>query len=186
MYSNDYAIRTYRKVLSGELKRFPTNFWSEDVRMKHMSACVKFLIEEVLFWDFEGAKKNLSFQILYDYHLAGGLRRFESITLLQLLQAAYPRKKIYPWELRVTSMSTWKDKESGVKAVKWLIEEKLQWNRDDISNYLTQEVFARHHLRGCLQCAFNGKVFDALDAAYPGSFTKMDLRGYRLHVKSAV
>lgn len=186
MYSHCFVIETYRKVLAGDLRRFPKNFWGKDVRDKHLGACVKFLIEEILEWDFDTAKRNLSTKILRKYRLNGGLRRLTDGSVLNILKLAYPSRHIYPWELHVTSMRTWKDESQSIAAVKWMIEEQLKWGKEDVECNLTRATFKEHHLLGCLSCAFNNRIIDALDAAYPGEFLKKNLYGYRLNGKSAM
>ncbi|TVX99004.1 hypothetical protein [Paenibacillus cremeus] len=71
---------------------------------------------------------------------------------------------------------TWNFSSDGVKLVKYLIEEKLQWSVEDIKKRLNHKVFKKLKLGGMLEYVFNNSPYAALDAAYPGQFKPWELQ----------
>ena len=57
----------------------------------------------------------------------------------QALNAVYPNQ-FKEWELKFVPNKFW-NKDTGIRATKWLIEEKLKWNEDDIKEKICIKVF---------------------------------------------
>ena len=70
-----YAIQTYKDVLIGSRKRFPTNFWKDDENKNFSDAAdiTRYLIEDVLHWDDETVKNQLCCKTFFDNSLKGML-----------------------------------------------------------------------------------------------------------------
>lgn len=62
--------------------------------------------------------------------------------------------------------------------VKYLIEEKLKWNEEDIKNNLTRKVFREYKLGGMLTHLFNDSPYLAIDTAYPKKYNPWELKRY--------
>lgn len=74
------------------------------------------------------------------------------------------------WEL--FKMDIWTE-EKAVKAVKWLIEDKLKWSDEQVKSSLTASVFYRNDLGGMLKHYCGNSPIKALEIAYPGKFTSL-------------
>lgn len=58
---------------------------------------------------------------------------------------------------------------------RYLIEEVLKWDDDEIKANICCKVFFDHRLRGMLISLFNDSVYAALNNAYPGKFREWEL-----------
>ena len=70
-------------------------------------------------------------------------------------------------ELELVPNKFWNEK-TGIRATKWLIEEKLKWNEDDIKEKICIKVFINNGLNGMLQAVYHQSVWQAISASYPG------------------
>lgn len=64
-----------------------------------------------------------------------------------------------------------------IPIIKYLIEERLKWTRDDVCKYLTRKTFHQNALGGMLSHYFDDSPYEALDTAYPGVFKPWELKG---------
>lgn len=68
--SEELTIKMYKKVLSGELKNFPKNYFLEGIRGEEkVKYCIKYLCFDVLHLKKEEIPKKLTPEILKDYKL---------------------------------------------------------------------------------------------------------------------
>jgi len=74
---------------------------------------------------------------------------------------AYPELNIKPWEMAITPMKFFHDKENRIAAVKWLVEKLKKDPRD-----LTVEDFNKNRLRGVLPY-YGNSPYAAVNEAYP-------------------
>lgn len=75
-------------------------------------------------------------------------------------------------EWQVIKMPVWT--ENKVKmAVKWLIEERLKWDKQQVINSISATVFYDNDLGGMLKRYCNHSPLKALQIAYPGEYTKV-------------
>jgi len=71
---------------------------------------------------------------------------------------------------------TWQDKQNAVIIVKYLLEEKLKWSREEICEKLGYSTFKEVKLHGMIHHAYNHSPYDALNAVYPGRYQPWELR----------
>jgi hypothetical protein len=166
------AIEVYKLVLSGQLKTFPKHFWDKPDSLKEAKEITKYLFEDILKWNDEDIRENFNHKIFRDNKLSGMVMMIFKGSPYLTLNNAYP-EKYYPWELSASSMF-W-NKETSIKAIKWLIEEKLQWNDEEIKIRLTYKVFESYNLAGMMIQLFNGSPFEAINLAYPNRFKPWEL-----------
>ena len=58
----------------------------------------------------------------------------------EAINNAYPNK-YKEWEFSFVPRGFWNDKENGIKATKWLIEEKLKLNDKELKERLSKKLF---------------------------------------------
>jgi hypothetical protein len=68
----------------------------------------------------------------------------------------------------------WEKPENGPILTKYMIENLLGWNDDQIKNQLTAKTFVDHRLGDMLDTLYQGDVYKAVNAAYPGRFNPED------------
>ncbi|MEW9673120.1 hypothetical protein [Ammoniphilus sp. 3BR4] len=65
---------------------------------------------------------------------------------------------------------------------RYIIQEKLRWNRKSICLYLCRGVFETYRLAGMVKTYFEDSVFNVIDNAYPGEFQPWELVRARRHL----
>ena len=63
-----------------------------------------------------------------------------------------------------------------VPIIKYLIEDKLNWNEEDIKENLTRNVFREYKLGGMLTHIFDDSPYLALNFAYPNKYNPWELK----------
>lgn len=159
-----------------ELKRRPVDdeFWTDE----NTSLALHWLFEEKLKWSDEDIKEKLNKDTFKKNSLHRLLDvRFNGI-VYDALNFIYPNK-FKTWELKVASVGNgglrWSD-ENIQGAIKWLIEDELKWNDEDIKTKLNAKTFNENDLYGLLSNHFKGSPFRAIDAVYPNKFKPWELK----------
>lgn len=129
------AVEVYKLVLSNKLKTFPRKFWDKPNSLK------------------EAFKSN---------KLAGMLSIVFNGSPFLTINNAYP-DKFKHWELKMCPIKFWND-DNRIKALKWLIEEKLEWSIEFAKKNLTQDFLIEYRLTGVL--SGNLTVAELLQKAY--------------------
>lgn len=166
-------VNIYKSVLTGRISRFPRYTWTKPEGYKNAIPCIKYLIENILEWNEDDVKRNLSLEIFQKHNLGGMITRVFSSSPFAALNQAYPGK-YKPWELSVAPIDTW-DLDMGKESFIWLIEEKLEWSDKDIKEKLNLQVLKDNGLSGMIDKVFNRSVFKALDTVYPNRFKPWEL-----------
>lgn len=162
------AVDVYKLVLDRKIKRFPPGFWQRPEAEKNAIQCVTYLVEEILKWDDEKIKECYTYELLFQYRLMGMLNAVFDDSPFNSFNAAYPNR-IKPWEFVCNKKGT-NNKETAIEATKWLIEEKLKWDDDQILKCLSNSVFAKYGLLGIITHVYNGSVYTLIEDTYPGRF----------------
>jgi len=165
------AVEIYKLVLKRDIKKFPKGFWQLPEAPENAITVTRYMFENILSWNDDDFIKKHSGKIYIDNKLYGMLTIVYENTPFKALDAAYPGR-FKEWELASTPMGFWNN-DTMIQATKWLIEEKLKWNRDDIKKNLKAQVFGDNGLRTVL-FKVNG-VFEALDLAYPKEYLPWEL-----------
>jgi len=153
-----------------ELRCAPQSFWNINTGVQ----ATKWLIEEKLRWSRTEICERFDRQTLRQNNLDGMLSHCFDSSPYKALNATYPGE-YHPWELQNTPKDFW-TLDTSVRAVKWLIEERLSWDRLQVCDNLVRKVFTQHGLGGMLYHCFNGSPFRAIDATYPNEYNPWELR----------
>lgn len=65
---------------------------------------------------------------------------------------------------------------------RYILEEKLHWDRKMICLHLCRKVFETYRLSGMVKTYFKDSIFDVIDNAYPGEFEPWELVRVRRHL----
>lgn len=171
-YDQLSPVEVFQLVLAGKIKKFPNRTWDQPDSVAYGAEIVRYWVEKVMQWSDEDIKMLLSARIFYRYKLGGLISVFNG-SPYQAINAAYPGR-FKEWELKIAPFRFW-TRENGIKAVKWLIEEKLNWSDEEIKKNLSHAIFSENHLNAMLICCFGGCLYQAINAAYPGRFKERDL-----------
>ena len=153
-----------------ELGIVPQNYWSLETGI----ISTKWLMEEKL--DFFNDKSiKIKKALFIKYGLVGMLNAIFNGSTYNAINTAYPGM-FMPWEVCSTPRNYW-TKENSISAIKWLIEEKLEWLTDDvIIDNIRKKTFSEYGLGGLISMCYNCSPFLALDATYPGRFKEEEFR----------
>lgn len=92
-------------------------------------------------------------------------------SLYNLLKPAVSKElDFHEWNL--VKINTWNE-EKTIKAVRWLIEEKLKWSHEEVYNNISASVFYKNDLGGMLSKFCNNSPLKALQIAYPGEYSSL-------------
>jgi len=97
-------------------------------------------------------------------------------SLFKLIDYIYPNE-FKRWEFRRVPKGYWTD-EHIKESVKWLIENKLKYNDNDIKNKLNRNDFINNGLGSLLRNKFNNSVYNILNFVYPNKFQRQELKRY--------
>lgn len=112
--------------------------------------------------------QKINVHLIAKYH--GSKARVAAGGTFELINAA-TGGKFQEWE--ILKVDNWTE-DKAKKAIKWLIEEKLEWTEDEqIYNGLTAAIFRANHLGGLLKLLCNNSPLAAINIAYPGRFVSL-------------
>jgi len=88
---SDYTdIEVYNMLRIGVIGRFPNNFWGGLDTFKTAKDLTRYMFEDILKWDLEDIKNNVTADIFYDNRLGGMLKQLFNNNILDALLNAYP------------------------------------------------------------------------------------------------
>lgn len=135
-------IDIYSKVVSGSLKRFPPETWNPyKSGYDNYKRCARYLILDMMLFSREDIL-NIDVQFFRKHKLGGAIDLFNQ-SPYEALKFAFDELSIKPWEMKVSPQNSW-DENSIILAVKWFVEDKMKWDRDDIVRYASKKVFVQH------------------------------------------
>ena len=169
------VIEVYKMILDGEIKAFPQGCWEQENAKENAAKCTKFLIEKVLKIDIEDLRKESLTDLFNKNKLSGMLSACFDSSPYKAIDNAYP-SRFKEWEFKSTPSRYWLNKYNGVKATRWLFEEKLKLTDEEIKEQLSVKLFEDNGLRGMLAKCFNGSIYDAINSAYPHRFKEWEFK----------
>jgi len=102
------------------------------------------------------------------------LKKAFNCRLFEAIDATYPGK-FKKWQIGDHVKNNHWNKEEGILAVKWLIEDKLKWNDKDIKKNYSKQIYEDNNLYGMIQRCFNSSPFEAINSTYPNRFKEWEL-----------
>jgi hypothetical protein len=139
----------------------PTRSWTKENGKK----ATRWLIHERLKWSKQDVISNISIKVFEDYGLKGMLYQLYEGSAAKAIYDAFP-DEYKMWELPVVPKRYWNLK-TGKHAIKWLIEEKLKWDKEVVNKSISVRVFKKHGLGTMLNNCFSGSPYLALKYTYP-------------------
>lgn len=152
----------------------PNDYWQGEKGKENAIAATRWLIEEKLKWSEKEIIEKLNQQVFSQNNLIGMLKRAFSCNLFEAIEATYPGK-FKKWQIGDHVKNNHWNKDEGIIAVKWLIEDKLKWNDQDIKKNYSKQIYKDNNLYGMIQSCFNASPFEAINSAYPNCFKEWEL-----------
>lgn len=146
------------EYLPWELSRAPLNTWDK----KTASEALKWAIEVKEKLSRNDICKLYDYSFIMKHKLKAAYILFDSE--FDYINSAYPGRFL-PWDFKQCPQSFWDNENNKVKAIKWLVEEKLQLNPS--KNLKLQPMDFIDNDLGGLLVKFNNSWRDAILFAYP-------------------
>lgn len=154
-----------------ELLSIPNSYWKEEPTVIE---AIKWLVEEKLKWDDIDMMRKLNIEVFNDNRLMRMLKYVYNYSPYEAINSAYPNKfkpwqfdKI--WQFKKNPRNYW-SVDTGIEAIRWLIDEKLRWNEETILNSLNKKFLRKNKLGDMVNIIFNGSELEAINSAYPNKF----------------
>jgi len=141
--------------------------WFREDRLEIAREAVRWLIETRLGLPVDEIPRRLGLKDFHQHGLGKLLDLFNQ-HLFQVVENAYP-DRFKPWEYAEQG-DLWKGPEAlevARAAVFWLIDERLQWDRQTVFSQLTRRHYLNHGLGFMLGTLFNHSPLVALENAFP-------------------
>lgn len=156
------------KIKPWELTRVSNDFWKNQ---KNQKDYLLWLIQKYNF-DIKNPEdmKKITAQFVIKNH---GKRALTATGGIFPLLTLVTGDMYQEWEISKTFK--WND-ESAKKALKWLFEERLKWNYEQIAKNLSAQTFKDNSLGGLFENYFYNNKLAALNLVYPNIFTRDGLK----------
>lgn len=153
------AIEIYKKILNGELKRFPNRFWVDPGAEQNAKEVTQYFIEEILKWTEAEVKANLTEMVFRKHKLSGMLEYTFDRSPYKAINNAYPG--VYKeWEFKAAPKHIWEHEEKRNEAIRWLL---INVNKDKFTE-LTNVDFINNGLGGLMDYLIRKKEFINVNA----------------------
>ena len=162
--TKNQIVNIYLNVYLGIEKFFPKNFLQNNTN-KRSAILVRFLVEEILESDPQQILKQKDETLFIKHKLQNVYRQF-NYSFNRVLGNAFS-EIIYPWIASRVSAEFWQEKVNRMQAVQWLVEEKLEFNKNRLYEaQINRQDFSRNGLSFLYNNYYNS-VSAALEEAYP-------------------
>jgi hypothetical protein len=166
------AVNEYKKLLSGKIEKMPRGIWSNPENPRKV---VRYLLEEKLGWSKEDIQKKFSGRVLKENKLRGLLKVVYDFRVYNVLQDVYPCEFL-PWEIKEVPRGYWDDIDNCRRATEWLLEDQLEWSKEDIKQKYSSSVFHQHGLPHLYRAGWRGDAWRAIEETYPGEFKREEMK----------
>ncbi|MFT8352956.1 hypothetical protein [Clostridium saccharoperbutylacetonicum] len=141
----DTPVELYKKILKGELKKFPNRFWVDPGAEQNAKEVTIYFIVKILKWNQEDVRKNLCEAIFRKYKLSGMLEYTFDRSPFKAIDNAYPNT-FKEWEFKAAPKHIWENESKREEAIKWLL---IRINKDKFDE-LTNLDFLNNGLGGLM------------------------------------
>lgn len=172
MIFNYSPIEIYEMVLSGQIKRFPPHFWTNEFSLDYAQELGEYIVNKYLYNNDINILNNYGNKFINDVHLHSVLKLFNG-QAYEYFNFVYPNR-FKPWQFKSCPNKYW-NKNTAIEATQWLIEEQLKWDESEVKEHLNYKVFSDNKLNGMLSVVYNDSVFEALNTAYPNKYLPWNL-----------
>lgn len=150
----DTPVELYKKILKGELKRFPNRFWVDPGAEQNAKEITIYFIEEILKWTEEEVKVNLTEMVFRKRKLSGMLEYTFNRSPFRAIDNAYPGR-FKEWEFKAVPKHLWENENKRNEAIRWLL---IKVNKDKFIE-LTNIDFINNGLSGLMDYLIRKKEF---------------------------
>jgi len=126
---------------------------------------IKNMLEESLMWSRGDICDKLQLRTFTSHKCGHLLTKYFDGDPFQALDAVYPNAYKL-WEVKHLIKGKW-TKDLGIEAIKWLVEEKLQWSPYHARQNLSMKVLRQYGLIDMIHRLFEYNIHGVLNTIYP-------------------
>ena len=177
-------MKIYKELLYGGIKKFPNGTWTGTQANRYECIpLIKYALEEICGYKSEQEiLDRFTSSDLIENKLRGMVIHAFGSSTFEAVICAYPKLKV--WQFKTYAPKKFWDNENNIiMAVKWLIEEKLQWTDQDVLERFSLNTLKENGLTSVLN-KFDGRPFKVLEFVYPDKFVIYNFKN--IHNASAI
>ncbi|MFL0574821.1 hypothetical protein ACH0BK_27980 [Priestia megaterium] len=166
----EQVIEIYKHVLERKRKRFPNYFFVGKEGKEYMSYITCYLLEQRLMIPIHEIPLQVGANTLWSHRLRPPAMLY-GWNYYEVIDNAYPGR-FKPWQFQQVPDKYWdgeEGKKRAIKAVKYVIEEKLKIPLNEIPIQVNIHFFNQHSLGGVFSL-FGQSPFQVVEAVYPSVF----------------
>jgi hypothetical protein len=174
----------YPDLRPEDMKRRPNGYWQQPDSIEKALKDLRVLLISSGYLE-ESIPLVVNDRFLVDHGLRTPLNKFWNGSPFAFLDAAFPGRYM-PWQMSVTPIHCFADRQQVIKAVKWLVEEVMEidvsnMNKREIWRYkvdkkITKDKFEDNGLRGLLN-RFDNSPERIIRFVYPKKFFEWSFPG---------
>jgi hypothetical protein len=161
-----------------QFSRVGNVYWKSDNGLERAKDATRWLIEDVLKIEPSEVPRTATRNTFRKNDLCGMLDSIFKGSPYDAIENAYPGR-FEPWEFSRTKYRFWmgdEGRERARRATRWMIEEKLKLNPDEIPGELSKSRFEEYGIDGMVSMVYGSSIFKAIDDAHPSTFKPWQFR----------
>ncbi|MET3209697.1 UNVERIFIED_CONTAM: hypothetical protein ABIC26_002644 [Paenibacillus sp. PvR008] len=167
-----FLLSIYVDILDGKRKKFPDGTWNPvEYGKENLKSLLLYLFEERLVWTKQDVLQNFNKHFFVKWKLRGGTQKLFNDSPYDILRYVYPDWDIKPWELTRAGNNTWTKKEDIKQAIRWLVFDKMKWNKEQICADFNLKVMEENGLIGALtkyrEYNETGEIYELISYCIP-------------------
>ena len=190
LYLNEsFEIQIYRKVLDGELKKFPLSFWKDDIGGEvclGAKECTIHLFKHILKWKYIDIITKSNKDIFIKNKLSGMVSTLFSGSWHLAIWNAYPDIKPYILKNRGNFEEYWRSNgiEKSIEMGIWLTEELrhkgYKFTNKNVLSLKWDKIFKEYKLKSMITIVFNNDLVKFFNTVFNANITEEDIIRYNL------
>ena len=187
--NESFEIQVYKKVLDGELNKFPQRFWKDDIGGEvYIGAkeCTLYMYRHLLKWNYSDIINKSNKDIFIQNKLNGMINLLFNSSWHMAIYNAYPDIKPYMIKNGGNVREYWqyngieRAKEMGIWLTEELRKKGYRFTNRNILSLRWDRIFKEYKLQSMLTIVFNNDLVKFFNIVFDASITEEDMIRYNL------
>ena len=187
--NESFEIQVYRKVLDGELNKFPQGFWKDDIGGDvYIGAkeCTLYMYRHLLKWNYSDIINKSNKDIFIQNKLNGMINLLFNSSWHMAIYNAYPEIKPYMIKNGGNVREYWQDngieraKEMGLWLTEKLRHKGYRFSSKNILSLKWDKIIKEYKLQSMLTIVFDNDLVKFFNIVFDASITEEDIVRYNL------
>jgi len=183
-----FEVRVYKKVLEGELDKFPLNFWKEDIGgNSYIGAkeCTIYMYKYIG-WSYSDIINESDKSVFRDNKLGGMISTLFNNSWHMAIYNAYPEIKPYMLKKSGRIEEYWK--QDGIERAKefgvWLKEELshkgYKFTSKNVLSIKWAKIFKEYKMQSLIKIVFDNDLVQFFNTVFGSNINEIDLMRYEM------